>query len=361
MRRVMGLLLGALLIVAMLSQPTVAAIDDDRPSATDLAALKSKEQAVLADLFALNRDRESIEKRLAEISQDRATTAAQITELQGKIVESEGALAALKTRLAHRLQVMQEGAHLDPFSMLLGSDSLSDFLDRLESLQLLLNHDRHLMAQVNQTKKTLTQQSEALAANERRLGLLADEARSAEAKLSDEIVKRESILAGLQAERGRMEAELAKLEQAWSKIPDLLSSLSDTISSAADKVDWFEPDQVSFSLFPPGATVVVSDGTLNKLLTNGLEFQFKPDAVLLEGDLPGAKLLLQGSFSIVDGKAIRFTPKEMRLNGVLVPADLVAQAVGKKPIQLDLSRWSTPFHLQDLKADSGVLTVQSGL
>lgn len=359
MRRLVGLLLSMVLMASLLSQ-SLAAVDDP-PTKTDLTTLQAQEQAVLAELFALNRERDSTQKRLKEITEEQATTGALITELQVKITQTEGALTALKSRLAHRLQLLQEGGQLNPFSILLGADSLGTFLDRLESLQLLLAHDRRLMTQVKETNSALGQQSQALQSTELRLGALADEARGAEAKLSAEIVKHESILAGLQAERGRMETELAKLEQAWAEVPGVLASLSDSINRSAEQATGFEPDQVKLSLFPPGATAVVSDTTLNKLVTNGIGFQFKKDAALLQGRLAKAELLLQGGFSIVNGTAIRFTPLEMRLNGVPVPAGVVTEAVGKRPIQLELGRWISPFRLQDLKLAPGALTVQSGL
>jgi peptidoglycan hydrolase CwlO-like protein len=359
-RRTIGWILGCCLIMASLGSGPRAAQDEGRTQA-DLATLQSQEQTTLAELFALNREREAIEAELKHLDQEQAATQAQAADLQVQIAETEATLAELKHRLANRLRILQERGQLNPFAILLGAETLSDFLDRLESITLLMAHDRKLMAQVSETQQALAHQKEALEAAETRLAALVDRARAAAAKLASEIAKRESILTGLRAERGRIEAELAKLEAAWAEVPGLLATLADAIRTSAAKADGFEPDQVDFSLFPPGATAVVSDRSLNKLVASGLSFAFQPGEASLQGRLAGAEFMLQGGFSIVAGKAIRFTPAAMRLNGVAIPVKVVEEAVGQKPIEIDLERWITPFHLLDLELSDGRLTVRSGL
>lgn len=360
MRRTIGLLLGLCLVASIGGRAPQAAPDDGR-TPTELAEVQSQEQAVLAELFTLNREREATLAEQQRLDQEQATTQRKATETQAKIVQTERSLADLKQRLAGRLRLLQERGQLNPFAILLGAESLSAFLDRLESVTLLMAHDQRLMAQVSAAQRELSQQKAELEATEQRLAALADAVRATAAKLSVEIAKRESILAGLQAERGRMEAELAKLETAWAEVPALLATLATSISTSAEQADGFAPDEVSFSFFPPGATAIVSDETLNRLITNGLAFEFEPTGARLQGQLTDADFLLRGAFSIIDGKAIRYTPTTMTLNGVEIPADVVTKAVTKSPIQIDLERWIRPFHLIDLLLTDGRLTVRSGL
>ncbi|HLO02805.1 MAG TPA: hypothetical protein VK191_06850 [Symbiobacteriaceae bacterium] len=359
-RRTLGIFCSLLLVASIFGGAPQAAPDEGR-TPTELADVQAQEQAVLAELFALNRERETIEADQKRLDLEQAEAKVQAVEIQTKITETEAVLADLRQRLAHRLRLLQERGQLNPFSILLGAETLSDFLDRLESVALLMAHDQRLMAQVSTTQLELTEQKAALEATQQRLAALAEEAKAAAAKLSVEIAKRESILTGLRAERGRIEAALAKLETAWAEVPGLLATLAESISASAADAKGFEPDSVTFSLFPPGATAVVSDQTLNGLIASGLAFEFEPAGARLQGRLTGAEFLLQGGFSIIQGKAIRFTPMSMALNGVAVPADVVKEAVMKSPIQIDLERWIQPFHLLDLDLTEGRLTVRSGL
>lgn len=359
-RRVLGVFCALLLVAAILGGALQAA-PDAGGTPNELEAVQAEEQAVLAELFALNREREATLVEQQRLDQEQLVTRAQAIEIQVAMQQTEIRLGDLRRRLADRLRILQERGKLNPFAILLGAESLSTFLDRLESVTLLMAHDRRLMAQVSATQAELTQQRAALEANQAHLAALAEQARAAAAKLTEEIAKRELILTGLAAERGRIESELAKLETAWAEVPEILSALAESISASAAQADGFAPDEVSFSLFPPGATAVVSAETLNRLIESGLAFAFEPGGARLRGRLAGVEFELQGSFEIIEHEAIRFSPTTLALNGVVVPADVVKRAVESSPIQIDLVRWIRPFHLVELKLDKGALTVRAGL
>lgn len=351
----------SLLLVASILGGALHAAPDEGATPAELAEVQSRQQAVLAELFALNREREATLAEEQRLDQEQFRTRVEAVELQVKIQESELLLTDLRRRLANRLRILQERGKLNPFAILLGAESLSAFLDRLESVTLLMAHDRRLMAQVSATQQELARRQAELKANQERLAGLVEAAQATAAKLAAEIAKRESILAGLATERERIEAELAKLETAWAEVPELLSALAETISASAAKADGFAPDEVSFSLLPPGATAVVTAGTLNKLIDSGLAFAFEPGGARLRGRLTGVEFELQGDFAIIEKKAIRFTPTSLALNGVSVPREVMSKAVAQSPIQIDLERWITPFHLLELKLDEGALTVRAGL
>lgn len=359
-RRTLGIFCAFFVIASLLSGAPQAAPDAGRTPA-ELAAVQTQEQTVLAELFALNREREATLADQKRLDEEQEAAQVQATETQAKIAVTERTLADLKERLAGRLRILQERGRLNPFAILLGAESLSAFLDRLESVTLLMAHDQRLMDQVRTTQRELTQQKDLLEATQQRLATLAEQARAAATKLSAEIAKRESILSGLQAERGRMEAELAKLEAAWAEVPTVLGALAKEIGDSAAKADGFEPDEVSFTLFPPGATAVVSAESLNRMISTGMTFAFEQAGARLRGRLAGAEIELQGGFSIIDGKAIRYTPTSMALNRVAIPPEVVKEAVDRSPIQIDLERWITPFHLLELRLTEGRLTVRSGL
>lgn len=358
-RRTLVVFCSLVLVTSLLGAPR-AAPDEGRTPA-ELSALQSQEQSVLAELFALNREREATLAEQRRLGQQQVDIHGHTVELKTKIEATEITLADLRRRLANRLRILQEQGKLNPFAILLGAESLSAFLDRLESVTLLMAHDQRLMTQVRTTQAELAQQQADLEANQERLTALALQAEATAARLAAEIAKRESILAGLSTERERLEAELSKLETAWAEVPPLLTALAETIKTSAAKADGFEPDEVSFSLFPPGATAVVTAGTLNKLIDRGLAFAFEPAGARLRGRLTGVEFELQGSFEIIERSVIRFTPGALVLNGVAVPPEVVKQAVAESPIQIDLERWITPFRLLGLTLAEGRLTVRAGL
>jgi peptidoglycan hydrolase CwlO-like protein len=354
-----------LLLLALLAGAGARAADPT-PTPAEANAVRIQEEAVLVELFALNRAREKSQARLAELAIEQRATTEHRVQLQSEIQIKEAAYQQLRKRLANRLRALQEGGRLNPIAILFGADSLASFLDRIEALQLLLNHDRQLMAEVRQTQAELNRQVAELQATEARLAQLAADERTTEAKLSAAISQKEAILSSLREARAQIEARLAELEQAWAAVPGLLQSLAKSLADATASADGFEPDEVSVSYFPPGATSIVSAGRLNELLRRqtdlrGLAFRFDPARVELGGQFGQAQIDLTGAFSIIGRGAIRFTPTQMRLQGIAVPADVLAEALGRTPLEIDLTRWIEPFHLLEVRLQEGSIRVRAGL
>ena len=96
---------------------------------------------------------------------------------------------------------------------MLGASSVDEALSSLDSINRLADQDRLVIEQTRRAKQRLTRITRALAARERSLGALADEAEQSTLALEQARSERSSYLASLSNQRRLNATEISSLEQ----------------------------------------------------------------------------------------------------------------------------------------------------
>jgi 3D (Asp-Asp-Asp) domain-containing protein len=122
-------------------------------------------------------------------------------------------LKASERSLAARLQLLYERGDTDPLAVVLGASSVADALGNLDSLDRIADQDRVVIAQTQQAKHTATALTRGLAAKERRLQGLAQEASQSTLVLEQARTQRTSYLATLARQQQLNAASIAAFQQ----------------------------------------------------------------------------------------------------------------------------------------------------
>jgi 3D (Asp-Asp-Asp) domain-containing protein/peptidoglycan hydrolase CwlO-like protein len=212
-------ILGALLALGLVSAATVAA--DSSTTLHDRASQLSRENA---DLAARSRgavlELYSLDARLAR-------ERARLVGLRIRTAEVKGELAAARQRLrvaqhtlkvserslAARLAVLYEQGDSDPVAVVLGASSVADALGNLDSLDRIADQDRVVIEQTRQAKHNAAAVSRELAAKERNLRALAQEASQSTLVLEQARSQRASYLATLASRQRLNAAAIAAYQQ----------------------------------------------------------------------------------------------------------------------------------------------------
>ena len=177
------------------------------------AALSARSRSALLELYALDarlaRERAHVVALRIETAQVRAERAA----AEQRLATAKHSLLASQQALALRLQQLYEQGDSDPVAVVLGATSVSQAIDRLDTLNRVADVDRLVIDQTRLARKRYRDETRTLAAREQALAELTAQAAATADGLAQARAQRASYLAGLAARRRANTGEIATLEQ----------------------------------------------------------------------------------------------------------------------------------------------------
>jgi hypothetical protein len=324
------------------------------------------EKAVLAQLFALNRTLEGLQTTISDFDVRIAGLVLQSHEFQVERDSLEAQRLTRKAQYAERVRYTYEQGPLTPIAFLFSSKSFPEFLSRLDSLVWLLKQDSRLLASLRELKLTVEEKDRAIATQRTTLVSLRDEQVGAVNRLQSEIADKEAILVSLKEQRGGIEAQLSELEVRWNRdAKPVLDHLGESLKALSDHLGEFHPDAVDFTLVPPGATVRITDRTLNQFFAKvsdlqGLNFVMVPDQVIMAGEFGGTKLRIEGRFRVTGKTVLRYEPTSIYVQELKAPASVTNALIASGKLDIDLATIVNPWRLQSVTIKPGEMSLKAG-
>ena len=203
--------LGALLALGLVSAATVAADSSSSPRdhASTLtrqnADLAARSRGVVLELYSLDARLARERARLVALRIRTAEVKGELAAAHQRLRVAQHTLKVSERSLASRLALMYEQGDSDPLAVVLGANSIADALANLDSLDRIADQDRVVIKQTRQAKHSAATLSRELAAKERNLLGLAQQASQSTLVLEQSRSQRASYLATL-ASRQRLNA-----------------------------------------------------------------------------------------------------------------------------------------------------------
>jgi cell wall-associated NlpC family hydrolase len=167
--------------------------------------------------------------------------------------------------LARRLVAIYTSESDDStLSVLLGATSLTDFVDRVDTVHRVADQDAQLMRQVRAFKATIVRQKRELASAHARQAALVQERADAKASIEAQLAERRELVASIRNEIARLQAQerarqLALERQARARLAALHVQQETAMSRAADaSAEAASSDTIGVVAALPEATVVPS-------------------------------------------------------------------------------------------------------
>lgn len=343
-----------LLVVAFVRPPGGAAAGPD------------DQKKVLQELFTLNRTLEETRLAMAKLDQRAAEVESQQADAQVAKEQLEVRRRQRQAAFGVRLRYYHEHGSVAPLGALLGAETLSDFLFRLDTINQILRRDASLLRELRALRDDVQKQEQALKDARAELTSLREQLAAEEQKLRAEIAKRETILEGLAPQdRPVIEAALDAVERDWNEtaVPVLVA-----LGESLRRIDpaEFQPDDVKISFFPPGATAQISEQNLNSFLTRanalkGISLHLSDGEMELTGQFETAPIRISGRIRLNGPTALRFEPDEIVVRDFTVPADVVARINEVENLDIEVGAMIKPFVLKDVKVAEGKMTLRAGL
>lgn len=209
----------ALLVISSLVPAKVAADTPAtvRSQASQLAQqnanLAARAHSALLELYALDsrlaRERAHIVALRIQTAQVRAARRA----AQRRLRIARRSLSAAQRTLSVRLQQLYEQGDSDPVAVVLGATTVNEALNGLDTINRVANQDKLVIRQTQEARRTYQEQTRTLAARERELTALAQQASQTALALERSRAQRASYIAGLGTQRRLNAAAISGLVQ----------------------------------------------------------------------------------------------------------------------------------------------------
>lgn len=199
---------------AALAAPGVANLG--RASAGDATVQQLDAQAhqALLSLYALDSRLQAWQTRVAALEQQAAALRAERASVRQELGAARTSLQAGQHRLAADLRALYERGNVDPVAVVLGAESLTKGLRRLDDLSRVSDQSRKIVTATTAARARLLQAQSRLAAEERRLAGSLAAARQAEQRLVQTAAARRAYISSLQARERMRAAQVKRVEAA---------------------------------------------------------------------------------------------------------------------------------------------------
>jgi peptidoglycan DL-endopeptidase CwlO len=212
--------LGGLLVLALFAGLQLPASGADssglRSQADSLRAenssLSAQERATWLSLVSLETRLEQSQAALARLTVRAQTIAAERAEAELRLAIARRALRLSEQRLAQRLRALYEHGDTDPMAVLLGSSSLGEAIEGLESLDRAAGQDRDYIRQAKRARAKLVSLTRTLAAREAEARQAQEAAAATAAALANARREQGAALARIRVEQRSNSARAASLD-----------------------------------------------------------------------------------------------------------------------------------------------------
>lgn len=232
----------------ILSLSTVAA------SAESVSSLKDKRSTFQSQisqaqqkLNETNTQKASAQSEVNKLDQELATVQAELNQLNSKLSETTANLEkrqkeleeATKVKddqydtLKKRIRVMYEYGDSGYLEVILGADSFSDFLTRLEYANRFMAHDDELLTAYAEAERIINENVAEIATNKKQIEDLKAQQVTKQQELDAKIIQKTAVVKQLDSNAATYEAQIADLEQQDKNVQELIQKAQKAAEEAA--------------------------------------------------------------------------------------------------------------------------------
>ncbi len=322
-----------------------------------LSGITEEEKDILKNLFTLSQEIELMELEEKQLSQDVETINKEIGDMQGAIDEGEKSYAKKQESLKQVLRSYQRMGPGSFMEIILDSDSLSTFLQRINTLRDLTRNTGELLENLEASGEKLKTDKALLSEKLLLVEERQKQAREALAKKVELKGEKEEYLASLKGERLYYQEHLANIEKVWTELKPLFSDAAREFSRIIKEGNIpSEALKISFSFTE--ARGAIADSVINKVVAEqstltDIVFSFHPGRV--EISMPEQYLLLSGTFVIEEGHTLRFQAEEGSFYGMPLEKGSIEELLSKGDLVLDIEPLLAGNSINALEIKEGYL------
>lgn len=205
------MLLASALVVSLTQPLKATSIDEEKKKQEELEDELNDVQGTLDELESLKNDMNAyiatmdaklnqINDHITDLNNQAAAKQAEIDETNSKLAAQEEDINSQYESMKKRIKFMYENGQTEYLEMMLGSDSLGDFLNKAEYISQITEYDRGMLDKMRQTKAEIEETKNSLVTEQANLDALLKEAETEQASVEELKAAKEKQLAETQSQ-----------------------------------------------------------------------------------------------------------------------------------------------------------------
>lgn len=232
LKRIVYTLAGVLLLVSSWEVTASQTGAELEKAGEKIDKLEEQKEEAQEKLGQLESQKGGLQGELAGLNQQLSDVSAQINDLEVQIKEKKSAIKQAKKDLKEakntknqqyesmklRIQFMYERGNADMMSVLLSSESMSDFLNKAEYVEEINRYDRQMLDTYEGTCQQVSEKKQNLKEEKDQLVSMQDSMEQKEEEVGGLIAKTQESIAGKQAEISETQSEVEEYENQIAKM-----------------------------------------------------------------------------------------------------------------------------------------------
>ncbi|HEX7064445.1 MAG TPA: peptidoglycan DD-metalloendopeptidase family protein [Bacillales bacterium] len=203
-----------------------------------LDQVEHKKEETQAEINQLEEEIADMESRIQDKQAQVSETKTKIEGLKKKITETKKRIERRQELLKKRVRVMyKNGGAVNYLQVLLGSQSFTDFLDRVFALNLIAEQDKQLLEAQRADKKQLEKDKAKVQSQLAKLESQLDELEGMQAELRDKKQRKDELVEQLKRKEAELQEHIEKQKKAIEMIEAQISDLIEKRETAREKAE----------------------------------------------------------------------------------------------------------------------------
>ncbi len=193
-----------------------------KQSQQKLKETKQKQQEELGKLVVITQELRSANQKLNRAKEKVKENESKITELSIELRKTESELDQKSTLLERRVREAYKNGRMNYLDLLIFSQSMSDFLNRLYYFEKIVNRDANLIRGVKEDLQETKSQRQALTGRTHEIKQLASVIAEQKQKIAEQAEEKKKVLEELKERRSEVEQKIAELERSSRELEVLI-------------------------------------------------------------------------------------------------------------------------------------------
>ncbi|MBN2222882.1 MAG: hypothetical protein JW708_11795, partial [Vallitaleaceae bacterium] len=353
-------LLISLLLFGFVEQVMVAETEIEVETEAQLIEISEEESLILdtlqefqSSIEAFSNEVESIEASIKETNDYIEETKIQINGLQESFKKKIAILAEV-------LVLYQKKGSTGFLETLLSSESISDFLKRLDIVRDLSRNTDNLLRSIEEEKEQYVVMENDL---QREIILLEEKKLQLEIAISEKekaMIEKEAYLSSLQEERGEIETLLKEIQLAWEEALVVFAETSKEFENLLTQ-GAFPEEALELQFGLSGIEARIQESVFNQVLVEHqvlqvMQFRFEENKVFMI--MEGIELELEGKFEVYEDFSVIYRPIRGSFYGLELREDSLLELSQASELILDLESVLLESKLSKVYSDNEVLILE---
>lgn len=187
-----------------------------------LTETNKQKQTAQSEVNKLDSELASVQAELNQLNSKLDETTTRLQKKQKELEEAKKVKEEQYDSLKKRIRVMYEYGDSGYLEVILGADSFSDFLTRIEYANRFMSHDKELLAEYAEAERIINENVIEIANDKKTIEDLKAQQVTKQQELDAKIIQKTAIVKQLDSNAATYEAQIADLEQQDKTVQDLI-------------------------------------------------------------------------------------------------------------------------------------------